>query len=78
MSEAEDNDILELDSETEDGDVEMNLMTDVGEFHYLYLFFAVFITCSFTRLWKRGHFTLFFAAVSLSEVISSYFRDNNT
>ncbi len=48
MSEAEDNDILELDSETED--VEMNLMEDVGEFQYLYLFFAVFITCSFTRL----------------------------
>lgn len=32
MSEAEDNDILELDSETEDGDVEMTLMADVGKF----------------------------------------------
>ncbi len=41
MSEAEDNDILELDSETEDGDVEMTLMTDVGEFQHLYLFFLL-------------------------------------
>ncbi|XP_073694115.1 anoctamin-6 [Garra rufa] len=29
MSEAEDNDILELDSETEEGEVEMNLMTEM-------------------------------------------------
>lgn len=35
MSETEDNDILELDSETEDGDVEMTLMTDLGEFQRL-------------------------------------------
>lgn len=35
MSEAEDNDIFGLDSETEEGDVEMALMTDVGEFQRL-------------------------------------------
>ncbi len=62
MSEAEDNDILELDSETEDGDVEMTLMTDVGEFQHLYLFFfAVFIACSFTRLRKKEGILLSFS-----------------
>ncbi len=75
MSEAEDNDILELDSETEDGDVEMTLMTDVGEFSASLL---VFFCCLYSLFFyktpkKRGHFTFFFAAdlLSLSEVISS-------
>lgn len=61
MSEAEDNDILELDSEPEDGDVEMCLMTDVGEFQHLYWGFLVFIACSFTRLRKKEGILLSFS-----------------
>ncbi len=69
MSEAEDNDILELDSETEDGDVEMNLMTDVGEFHYLYLFFCCLYNLFFYKTLKKRAFYFIFRC---SELIRSY------
>lgn len=38
MSEAEENDILEQDSEAEEGDVEMSLMSEVGELMSFHLY----------------------------------------
>lgn len=38
MSEAEENDILEQDSEAEEGDVEMSLMAEVGELMSFHLY----------------------------------------
>lgn len=61
MSEAEDNDILELDSETEDGDVEMTLMTDVGEFQHLYLFFCCIYSLFFYKTPKKEGILLSFS-----------------